>query len=612
MTTDTTAAYPGDFVWELRGVYDSPAKTNIDEVRNALSIIRCAGLQRIISQWAKVDREAEGKGPGGRKPFMDYEAVAALMLLLAMLQSSQTIRAAAALIQYGMDEECRKELGINISGRNLDGIYYATYRSYHRLLATFDPHPGPRRCRMDIQTFDALEAKVDHEIRRIRHQRADTLNNAILLATWKSLPRPIRRRYKGNVAVDGTFIAAFGKYGTSRKRDTYMGIEPYAGWWGRDGSHFVDEDKLAHLSKTARAERGTYRYGWEANLVVAASNDPKRQPTFPQLVLGISFDTPGASPGKSATTALKHIYEEGLPTRYVIGDRAYGNTPRTNDFQEPARAMGYRPVFDMKLTDLGKTTRLAGGVLLEGNLYCPSILSKPKLILATKHYRDPQSPEEAIDFEEFIHRIEARHRYLAQPNGKQRDDGSQRFKCPAASACPTLACGLRPRHPEDVPPNLLPIFPKNLPGQDDRGALCTNPGGDVTVGDHPAWQRESMDVIFASEDWAWLYQTLRQTIESMNRSFKHSGLDNPDRRRVRGFASAYFLITTVIAATNLRKAARWISDPTPVDARGRGPKKHVPARRRDILYRAENPRPWQIRAAAMSRAAPKSQVVMRT
>src|SRR5699024_3824508 len=33
----------------------------------------------------------------------------------------------------------------------------------------------------------------------------------------------------GNVAVDGTFIAAFGKYGTSRKRDTYMGIEPYAG-----------------------------------------------------------------------------------------------------------------------------------------------------------------------------------------------------------------------------------------------------------------------------------------------------------------------------------------------------------------------------------------------
>src|SRR5699024_6810629 len=141
MTTDTTAAYPGDFVWELRGVYDSPAKTNIDEVRNALSINRCAGLQRIISQWAKVDREAEGKGPGGREPRMDYEAVSALMLLLAMLQSSPAIRAAAAIILYGMDEECRKALVINSSGRILDGIYYATYRSAHRLLATFDRHP---------------------------------------------------------------------------------------------------------------------------------------------------------------------------------------------------------------------------------------------------------------------------------------------------------------------------------------------------------------------------------------------------------------------------------------------------------------------------------------
>lgn len=72
-----------------------------------------------------------------------------------------------------------------------------------------------------------------------------------------------------------------------------------------------------------------------------------------------------------------------------------------------------------------------------------------------------------------------------------------------------------------------------------------------------------MAVVFGSEKWAWLYQTLRQTVESMNRSFKHSGLDNPDRRRVRGFASAFLLITTVIAAANLRKANRWLSDPPP-------------------------------------------------
>lgn len=96
-----------------------------------------------------------------------------------------------------------------------------------------------------------------------------------------------------------------------------------------------------------------------------------------------------------------------------MGDRAYGNTPRTADSQAPTRAMGYRNVFDMKLVDLGKTTRVAGGVLLEGNLYCPSILSKPNLVLATKHYRNPETAEERIDFDEFIRRITARHRYLA-------------------------------------------------------------------------------------------------------------------------------------------------------------------------------------------------------
>lgn len=307
LPTGSDPTYSDGYVWSKRGVYDSSAKATRAEVENARKIVRAAGVERMATEWERLDREAENKGPGGRKPFIGYEEIVTIMLLLATLQASQTIRAATALILHGLDETSRQDLGIKIGNRDRESIYYATRRSYHRLLNLMDPHPGPRRKRLDIATFDALEKRVDPELRRIRHERLNTLNNGLLIGTWTALPRNVRRRYKGNIAVDGTFIPAFGRFGTSRKRDKHMGIEPHAGWWGRDGNHFVHEDKTAHLSKAERAERGKYRYGWEATLAVACSNDPKRQSTFPQLVLGIALDTPGVTRQERNRSRQTHL-----------------------------------------------------------------------------------------------------------------------------------------------------------------------------------------------------------------------------------------------------------------------------------------------------------------
>ena len=50
------------------------------------------------------------------------------------------------------------------------------------------------------------------------------------------MPQDVRDRYRGNVAVDGTFIPAFGRHGSYRSSDC-LGIEPYAAWYVRDGEH---------------------------------------------------------------------------------------------------------------------------------------------------------------------------------------------------------------------------------------------------------------------------------------------------------------------------------------------------------------------------------------
>lgn len=53
------------------------------------------------------------------------------------------------------------------------------------------------------------------------------------------MPQDVRDRYRGNVAVDGTFIPAFGRHGSYRSSDC-LGIEPYAAWYVRDGEHALE------------------------------------------------------------------------------------------------------------------------------------------------------------------------------------------------------------------------------------------------------------------------------------------------------------------------------------------------------------------------------------
>lgn len=579
-----------------RGKYDQPGKADDDLIEAMLRFVRDSGVASLIARWRAEDREREEKGPGGRSAFADDDVVIALMLALAAGSYGQNCRDMTALVLHGISPRARVALGLDLRGISDDGVYHRLRRSYHRTLSVLDPHQGPRRHRLTKANFAALEAEVDAARRDERHERLLTVSNLLVQQSWQSLPRDVRRRWKGNAVVDATFYPAYGRSGTTHRSD-YVGIEPHAGWYRRDGEHGVSEADLAKAAKGQMKKLGKIHWGWELTLFAACANDPLRVSTFPQLIVGVAMDRPGVSPGRVATSALLQMHASGMPAGLLAGDRAYGTNPKPEDFQEPVRAMGYQLIADLQDHEIARTSAVQGGILLEGSVYCPSIMSYPELVTATRDYRkgDPAKGGERISWSEWTARIEQRSKFLAHRNGLPRPDGSVRLRCPAAGPSPTVKCPLRPRDLGDKVTGLWPILRQQLPAESERGSFCHNTSGDVTVEPRDNFAKYAQDVQFGSDRWRAAYSSMRQTIESFNRYVKDSSgvaISSPDRRRVRGFASAFLLAATMIVAANRRKINRWLSDQPKLDHRGRGPLKESKSRLRDATYGAERPKPW--------------------
>ncbi|WP_022887541.1 hypothetical protein [Glaciibacter superstes] len=68
---------------------------------------------------------------------------------------------------------------------------------------------------------------------------------------------------------------------------------------------------------------------------------------------------------------------------------------------------------------------------------------------------------------------------------------------------------------------------------------------------------------YGSAEWQEIYSSDRNTIEGQNGFLKdgaHESLKDATRRRVRGYTAQYLLITVLVAAGNLRKIDKFVSD----------------------------------------------------
>lgn len=156
---------------------------------------------------------------------------------------------------------------------------------------------------------------------------------------------------------------------------------------------------------------------------------------LPALVLGVSLDKPGHRPAYNGLKVLSRLRERGYTPGFLAGDLAYNNS-EPDEWQLPIRALGYKPVYDYRVDQLGKQAETQGAILVEGTWYCPS-MPQP-VIDATKDLC-----AERIDRETWTCLIKSRKSYRLMPKENEDPEGHQRMMCPAEAG--KAQCPIKPR-----------------------------------------------------------------------------------------------------------------------------------------------------------------------
>ncbi|MDQ2729912.1 MAG: hypothetical protein M3Y91_19135, partial [Actinomycetota bacterium] len=284
-------------------------------VEAAATIIDSTDICARLAEWRAEDRA--GKGPGGRPASLDDRAVLVCFVLLALEHSPLLVTRMAETIAHRLSDEAKTSLGVDGAEISDKDWYDRAWRTIHSLLDVIDPLPaeGKRnRLLTRAEWADVVAARDPAESAR-KQARVDWVCNELLEATLRMIPRDVRRRWKGNLCIDATPVAAFGKRGTPKRSDL-MSIEPDADWYVREGDHRDPGDDRG------RAYRKVM-WAWETTLAVMSTNDPSGAAKFPYLVASIGFAKPGCDLSGQGTRAFASIIERDHPAGHAIADRAY-------------------------------------------------------------------------------------------------------------------------------------------------------------------------------------------------------------------------------------------------------------------------------------------------
>lgn len=509
-------------------------------VEAAIAIADSAGICERLDEWRQEDRQRVGRGPGGRPGSLTDRAVLVLLLFLALEDSPLLVSRMAVTISRRLSPKSMGLLGINSAEIKEKGWYDRAWRAIHSLLIVIDPFPAPHnRLLTKAEWADILAARDPEDAAR-KQVRIDWVANRFVEATLRMVPREIRRRWKGNVCIDATPVPAFGKRGTTKKSD-WVGIEPDAAWYVREGDHRDRDDSPDAGGKKGKATE-KHIWGWEATFVVMSTNDPSGPDQFPYLVAAMGFGKPGHDVAGHGTRAFSSIVERGHPVGYAIADRAYFPNSVPENLQLPVRALGYDLIFDYREDQLGVTGSHAGAIQVEGAWYCPQM---PQLLIdATLDHRVKKSIDEVT----WHRRIEERSAYLLRQKEKPDDEGYVPMRCPAVGPSATVVCPLKKAVGSTAGRTRIPVTPS------DPDRICTNTS---SVSFPPsAGAKFAQALHYGSPTWRQMYSTARNTIEGMNGYLKDASreaLDQPGRRRVRGYAAQYLFAAVLVVSANIRK-----------------------------------------------------------
>lgn len=522
---------------------------SLERIRLIDGIIASSGVVDLIEKWHSED--ALARHAGGRPPIANSRAVLVLLFLLALDNRALHLTTMARIVSQRLDAETLDYLGLPLPDDDVDRWHDRLLSALHRVLRVIDPFPSPdRRSRTPREDYEALRDARDPREVAVRQERLNLVMNSILEATWKTLPREVRKQWKGNTAVDATLYKAFSK--SYKKEGHYVPVEPDAGVWARAGDHAPKEED-------GRRERSEYQYGWDAHLVVTLPNRPENEDElFPCIALGMGLDKPGFKVAENTVGIYESLHRRGHLAGYIIGDRAYFAGQTAEKFHLPLAALGYQPVTTYRKSQIedGLQGSDQGAILVDGQFLCPDVLrTNPGLVKATFEY-EHGGPKTEATLRAWTSRRKEIQRWAAKPHGRPDRDGFQRFTHPK-----------RPDGKHVCDPN-----------RPDAGTFCTQ--GSITIAP-TTLTKLRQPLVVGSTKWLALHGAGRSAVESFNGLLKDEAkqaFGTPSRRRVRGYAAQSLIASLLTAAANMRAISKFFAKVRARDASAAAPKTR--ARRR--------------------------------
>ena len=194
-----------------------------DVVWRAILLIDGSPLVDTIAAW----RQKERKGPGGRPETFPVQALLVAMQICATANQPMLATRFTDILFRQISPTMRHALGIpkppeRSDRKAWDDVYRNVRTRFHGLIALMDPSPAPKNRRRDDLDFAELTAirrqSMSAEEWSERAERLTWFINEVLEMSIRTLPREIRRHWKGSAAVDATVIPAFARPDRREKR----------------------------------------------------------------------------------------------------------------------------------------------------------------------------------------------------------------------------------------------------------------------------------------------------------------------------------------------------------------------------------------------------------
>ena len=314
----------------------------------------------------------------GRPRPLPVRAVLTALLCLALDDRPLFLTDATRLLFQQLSGTSRRLLGVPgtaLTGRAFLAAYRRVRYCFGAICSVVDPSALPKNRRLAEQDLKARTRPMAPGQAEAARGRLEAVINALIEASISVLTSEEHAAYDGCTGLDATPVPLFSR-GPSR-RTGLCASDPDGGWYVREGDHRErEDDKGKPLRKICRALEAT---------IATMARPPGAPPAHPDLAIGLALARPGEDPGGTGARILASAAARGHKAGWPGYDRAY-TAALPGRFQLPARALGYRPVMDYRIDQLGIQANTGGAILAGGTWYCPALPGP--LITATTGLRD--------------------------------------------------------------------------------------------------------------------------------------------------------------------------------------------------------------------------------